>query len=172
MSFLAALLAAVFPALVITGALKDATSYRIPNWIPLALAAGFLPAAFALGMPLPAIGLCAAVGAGALVLGMAMFAFRWIGGGDAKLFAAAALWLGWPASGPYLIATCLAGGALAVGLLGLRSAWVRPLVVTGPRWFTRLAEPDEAVPYGLAIAVGALAGFAGSPFAAAFHGLL
>jgi prepilin peptidase CpaA len=41
----------------------------------------------------------------------------------------------------------------------------------GPAWFARLAEPDEAVPYGLAIAVGALAAFQASPFAAAFAGL-
>lgn len=169
---LQALTAAVFPALVITGALRDMVSYRIPNWISLALIAGFPLAALALGLPLQTIGLCCAVGAAGLVAGMGMFALRWIGGGDAKLFAAAALWIGWPAALPFLAVTGLAGGALAVGLMAMRSVWVRPLVASGPPWLTRLAEPGENVPYGLAIAIGALAAFPSSPFAAAFHGLV
>jgi len=42
--------------------------------------------------------------------------------------------------------------------------------VTGPAWFARLAEPGENVPYGLAIAVGALLALPASPFMAAFTG--
>jgi prepilin peptidase CpaA len=60
---------------------------------------------------------------------------------------------------------------LAVSLLALRSSYLRPYVVTGPAWFSRLAEPGENVPYGLAIAIGALAAFPGSPFMPAFAGL-
>lgn len=166
--YLAPALVAAFPALVIVGALKDATSYTIPNWVSLGLIAVFPLAALASGVPLAGIGLHVAVGFAALVAGMAMFAMRWIGGGDAKLFAAAALWVGFPAIGTFLIATCLAGGVVVGGLLALRSIWMRPLVVTGPSWVLRLAEPNEAVPYGVAIAVGALAAFPVSPFAAAF----
>jgi len=43
-------------------------------------------------------------------------------------------------------------------------------VVTGPAWFSRLAEPGENVPYGVAIAAGALLAFPASPFMAAFAG--
>jgi prepilin peptidase CpaA len=152
----------IFPALVIFGGVYDLVSYRIPNWISLALAAGFVVAAaggLAAGVSAAVLGLSLAVGAGALVAGVAMFAMGWIGGGDAKLFAAAALWIGWPGLTTYLAVTGLAGGALAVLLLGLRSAAARPLVLAGPAWFMRLAEPDEGVPYGVAIAVGALAAF-------------
>jgi prepilin peptidase CpaA len=162
---LKAALALAFPALAIIAAVKDATSFTIPNRLSIALAAVFPAAALAFRMPMGEIGLHAAVGLAALVLGMAMFALRWIGGGDAKLFAAAALWLGWPAAGPFLLVTSLAGGALAVGLVGLRSIWLRPLIVGGPAWFMRLAEPGENAPYGVAIAVGALAVFPQSPFA-------
>jgi prepilin peptidase CpaA len=105
-----------------------------------------------------------------LAAGMAMFALGWIGGGDAKLFAAAVLWLGWPEAAPFVAVTGLAGGALAVTLLALRSSHVRPFVAAGPAWFSRLAEPGENVPYGLAIAIGALAAFPASPFMAAFRG--
>jgi len=152
----------IFPALVITGALRDLTTYTIPNWLSVALVAGFPIAALAMGMPAPVVGFHFAIGAAALIAGMIMFALRWIGGGDAKLFAAAALWLGWPALMTYLAVTGIAGGALAVGLLGLRSPLLRGYVLNGPAWFVRLAEPDESVPYGVAIAVGALAAFPAS----------
>lgn len=156
---LQATLLLVFPAMVIVAALRDLTSYTIPNWISLVLIAGFFPAALSVGLPASAIGLHAAVGGAALVAGMVMFSLGWIGGGDAKLFAAAGLWLGWPAAVPYLAVTGLAGGALAVGLLMLRRPLLRPFVMNGPSWFVRLAEPGESVPYGVAIAVGALAAF-------------
>jgi prepilin peptidase CpaA len=156
------LLLLIFPALVIAAALRDVTSYTIPNAISLALVAAFPVAALTLGLPLVAIGVSFAVGAIALVIGMGMFAAGWIGGGDAKLFAAAALWLGLPAVLNYLAVTGVAGGALAVGLLGLRSARIRAVLPAGPAWFVRLAQPGENVPYGVAIAVGALAAFPGS----------
>ena len=148
-----------FPALVIVAAIKDLTSYTIPNWIPLAMVVLFPFAASVCGLSPMAIGLCLATGAVGLVAGMAMFAFRWIGGGDAKLFAAAALWLGLTPSLTYLFYTALAGGLLAVSLLGLRSARVRAVMPAMPGWFERLATPGANVPYGVAIAVGALAAF-------------
>lgn len=166
---LQAALVALFPALVIVAALRDATSYTIPNWISLALIGAFVLAAPAMGLTLPQIGLHLGVGALGLVAGMAMFALGWIGGGDAKLFAAAALWLGWPAAMTYGAMTGMAGGVLALTLLGLRSGYLRPYVVTGPAWFSRLAEPGENVPYGVAIAAGALLAFPASPFMAAFR---
>jgi prepilin peptidase CpaA len=155
-----------FPALVLLAALRDVTSYTIPNWISLALVAAFPFAAAATGMPLASVGVSACVGVGALAVVMGMFALRWIGGGDAKLFAATALWLGWPAVLTFAIYTCLAGGALTFILLALRKPLLRPVVLAGPRWFARLAEPDEDVPYGVAIAVGALAAFPASTLAA------
>lgn len=154
-----AVLLAVFPVLVIVAALRDATSYVIPNWISLALLAAFLPAALVAGLPWPAIGLHVGLGFAALVAGMAMFALGWVGGGDAKVFAASALWLGWPATLDFLLITCIAGGALAVGLLALRK-W--PVPSMAPAWFGRLATPGENVPYGVAIAVGALLAFPSS----------
>jgi prepilin peptidase CpaA len=157
------LVLASFAILVIVAALRDVTSYTIPNGLSLALIGGFPVAALSLGLPLQVVGLHVAVGVAALVAGMVMFALRWIGGGDAKLFAAAALWLGLPAILTYLAVTALAGGGLAVLLLALRSSHVRPFVPNGPAWFGRLAEPGENVPYGVAIAAGALAAFPLSP---------
>ena len=124
LSFVVPALVAAFAGLLLTGAIKDLVSYTIPNWISLSLIAAFVPAALVSGAPLAQIGLCLAVGLGALVLGMGMFAAGWIGGGDGKLFAVCALWLGWPAVLPFMLYTGLAGGALTFAILGLRSGWL------------------------------------------------
>jgi prepilin peptidase CpaA len=152
-----------FAALVIVAALKDLQSFTIPNWISAALALAFAPAALALGVSLGAIGVSLAVGLGVFVVSAAMFALGWVGGGDAKLMTAAALWLGLGGLAPFAVFTGLAGGALALGLLALRSDWVRPFAATGPAWAKRLATPGESAPYGVAIAAGALAAYASHP---------
>jgi prepilin peptidase CpaA len=153
------LLSALFPALAIVAALKDVTSYTIPNWISATLAVTFLPVALICGVSLPDAGMAMAVGAAGLLLGMAMFAFGWIGGGDAKLLAASGLWLGFPAVTSFLLITALCGGALALLLLALRSIWLRPMAARGPAWVARLATPGAAAPYGVAICIGALTSF-------------
>jgi prepilin peptidase CpaA len=168
---LTTLLALAFPALVLFAAAKDATTFTIPNWISLALAAAFPAAAFAAGLPLATVGLDVAIGAGVLVVGMVMFALRWLGGGDVKLFAASALWLGWPAVATFGLAAALTGGALAVMLLTLRSGPLRSIALLGPRWVVRLSEPGESVPYGVAIAAGALMAFPQTPFGELFRRL-
>lgn len=162
-SFLVAALFCTFPALVIVAALRDLTSFTIPNWISLALAAAFLPAALAAQIGWSAAGLHAAVGLAGLFAGAAMFALGWIGGGDAKLFAAASLWLGWPAALPFLLVTGLAGGALAVALLAMRSSTAKALAPQGaPAWTQRLMQDGGPAPYGVAIAAGALFAFPSS----------
>jgi prepilin peptidase CpaA len=158
----------VFALLVIIAALKDLSSFTIPNWISVSLAAAFIPAALLAHPSLSQfahIGVNFAVGLGVLVLAAVMFALGWIGGGDAKLMAAAALWLGLGGLLPFLLYTGLAGGALALGLMALRSTWIRPIAAGGPAWTQRLATPGEAAPYGVAIAIGALAAFAMHPLA-------
>jgi prepilin peptidase CpaA len=170
MNLLQPLLLTAFPALVIIAALSDITTYTIPNRISLLLLAVFLPAAAVVGRPLTGVGLDFAVGFAALIAGMGMFAAGWIGGGDAKLFAAAALWLGLPGLPMFLVVTALAGGGLAVLLLNARSPWLRPLLAGAPDWLGRLATPGASVPYGAAIAAGALAAFPHSALMQAFHG--
>jgi prepilin peptidase CpaA len=163
-----AVLLTVFPTLVIIAALTDLVSFTIPNRISLGLIAAFPLACLVMGQPLPAIGISLAVGVAALIVGMAMFALGWIGGGDAKLFAVVCLWLGLTAMPTFLLVTALAGGGLAVLLLNARSAWVRPHLSGAPAWLGRLTTPGADVPYGVAIAAGALAAF---PGCALVHGL-
>lgn len=156
------ILLAAFPLLVLVAALKDAATYTIPNWISLALLAAFVPAAVVgwwAEIPLSVIGVSLAVGVAALLAGMGMFAMGWIGGGDAKLLAATALWLGLPGLAPFLFWTAMAGGALSMFLIAARRYRAAPAGGGGEHWYSRLLTHGEPIPYGLAIAVGALAAF-------------
>ena len=172
------LLIAVFPAIVIVAALRDATTMTIPNGLCLTGLAAFAPVALLAHMPFNAIGLSVAVGLTCLVAGMAMFAARWIGGGDAKLLAVCGLWMGWPLLMTFLFWTALAGGGLAIGLLVVRK-WVgrdtpQPANRFCPTWLTRLLQPGGDIPYGVAIAVGAITTYPAAPLfqllqAAAHH---
>jgi prepilin peptidase CpaA len=161
----------VFPALAIVAALSDATSMTIPNWISAALVAAFVPAALLAGASWPVIGLSFGLGLAALFIGAAMFALHWIGGGDAKLFAAGALWLGPTGATSFLVWTAIAGGALAICLLSARKASAMTgLPVRQPAWTRRLLAPAGDIPYGIAIAAGALAAFPHSGVMLAVHG--
>ena len=162
MPALALVFALAFPLLVLWAALKDATTFTIPNRVTLALAAAFAPAALAAGLGPAAWGVSLACGAATLAVGVGLFALGWVGGGDAKLFAACGLWVGLSAAAPFLLWTALAGGALAAALLlGRNLAGWYP--GAGPAWLRRLLTRGEGVPYGVAIAIGALAAFPASP---------
>jgi len=170
MTLIQAALLTLFPVLAIIAALTDVTSFTIPNRISAILVLAFFPAALAMARPLGEVGVDVAVFLVALLAGMGMFAAGWIGGGDAKLLAAASLWLGLPALPVFLIVTALAGGALAMLLMNARSPWVQPYLAGAPAWVTRLATPGADVPYGVAIATGALAAFPQCALMHAFHG--
>jgi prepilin peptidase CpaA len=160
-----------FPALLIVAALRDATSMTIPNWISIALAATFAPAALVAGLSVTEALACLGVGVATLAIGVGLFALRWIGGGDAKLLAGAALWLGLPGIAPFLLWTALAGGALALVLLGTRRlVALSGLPAPSPAWLAQLLKPEGDIPYGIAIATGALAAFAQSPLTQAWSG--
>ncbi len=171
MQVLTPLLLSAFPALVIMGALRDVTTMTIPNRISLALIVLFFPAAFLVGMPISDVLAHLGVGVAALVIGMVMFALRWVGGGDAKLLAAASLWLGMAGAPHFLLWTGLAGGLFAVALMQAR-AYCQPYAARGPRWVGRLLEPKGDIPYGVAICAGALAAFPHTALFAGFAGTL
>ncbi len=84
-----------------------------------------------------------------------MFAAGWIGGGDAKLAAATALWLGPDLVFSYLALAALLGGFLTVGLIQMR---MQPLPSFADRWawLHRLHGPKTGIPYGIALAGAAL----------------
>ena len=153
--FLDAVVFVVCPALFVAGAVTDLLSFKIPNWIPAALAASFALAAALAAMPLGAIGWHALVFAVALFAGMAMFAGNLIGGGDAKLLAAAALWMGPHFILFYCMVFALIGGAFAIALLALRRVPMPAMTARLP-FLGELLRPKAGLPYGVALGIGAL----------------
>lgn len=169
MSVVETCVVSLLPILAIVAALKDLTSYIIPNWISLALAGAFALAAVAAGMPLQTVGVHVVAGLVALLAGMAMFALGWVGGGDAKLLAACCLWFGWPGSRDFLLDTALAGGGFAVLLITLRGQMVRAFLPPIGGWAGRVIAPGAPAPYGVAIALGALIAFPSSEWLRLVH---
>lgn len=155
MSFFTILPIAIFSAAMIFAGVRDLTTMTIPNWLTLALTAAFFVFAPLTAMPLAEIGLHVAVGFGVLLVGMAFFAKGWIGGGDAKLMAATALWVGWTQALPYFVIASMLGGALTLLILGFRNLPL-PAVLVRQQWLSRLHDRGEGIPYGLALAVAAL----------------
>jgi prepilin peptidase CpaA len=127
----------------------------ISNRVSLALVGGFLGLAVLGGMAVADI--MAHVAAGAAVLGVAFacFAFGWIGGGDAKVAAGAALWFGFAHLLDYLLYASLFGGALTLALLQFRQ-WPLPWSLATQGWLLRLHDRETGIPYGIALATGAL----------------
>lgn len=146
----------VFPLLMAFAAWSDLFTMTISNRVSLILLAGFFLLAALIGMP--GAQLLSHIGAGALVLAITFtfFACGWIGGGDAKLAAVTALWLGFDPLMNYLVYASLFGGALTLLLLRFR-ALPLPQAVTGQEWVLRLHNAKSGVPYGIALAIAALA---------------
>jgi prepilin peptidase CpaA len=145
----------VFPVSMVFAAAFDLFTMTIPNRISILLGAGFLLVAPLSGLPVETIGMH--VAAGALVLALGFFAFvrGWLGGGDAKLLAAASLWLGFESLDSFAIAVGLLGGLLSCTILAFR-VYVPASLFSGPHWLVRLHGKDNGVPYGLAIGAAAL----------------
>lgn len=145
----------LFPALMAFAAVSDILTMTISNRVSLLLIGGFFVLAGLTGMNLEAIGWHAAAGATVLVVAFACFAFGWIGGGDAKIAASAALWFGFAHLLDYLVAASIVGGALTLIVLQLRR-WPMPAFLVSQDWLVRLHDKRTGIPYGVALAAGAL----------------
>jgi prepilin peptidase CpaA len=145
----------VFPLLMIFAALADLFTMTIPNRVSLVLIAAYLLLALYLRLPLATVGLHVSCGLAMLALTFTMFQMGWIGGGDAKLAAATALWVGWPALFEYGLAASLIGGALTIAILALRH-YDLPEKLLSVGFIAKLAEKNGGVPYGIALALAGL----------------
>lgn len=145
----------LFPALIAFAASSDLLTMTISNRVSLALAAGFLALAAINGMSFHDIAMHAGAGALVLAVGFICFSFGWIGGGDAKLAAATALWFGFTYLLDYLVYASLFGGALTLFLIQFRLLPL-PAMLARHGWIMRLHEKGGGVPYGIALAAAAL----------------
>lgn len=145
----------MFAGLLAWAAVSDFRTYLIPNSVSISVAVLYPAHVLASAVPVDWQG-GLVVGFAAFVVGFAMFALRYAGGGDVKLLAATALWAGPQNILPFLLLTTLAGGMIAL-LTGTHFRFMRP-------WPDSALAPDEtaalklrsSVPYGIAIAAGGL----------------
>lgn len=145
----------VFPLALLFAAIWDLTTMTIPNALTATLALAFLVLAPFTGTSLGGLGLHMAAGLLMLAIGMGFFAMGWMGGGDAKLVAAVALWLGWSQLLPYLLFASIIGGGLTLLILTFRKLPL-PLTLENQGWIAHLHDRRTGIPYGIALAAAGL----------------
>lgn len=142
---------AIFAAILLLAAAQDAAVMRISNVLSGSLFALAIVAALVAG---PAVALWQNVAVFALLLagGTLLFATGRFGGGDVKLFAASGLWFDLDGGLTMIVAVLLAGGVLALAVIAARSVrWSETA-----RQRVMLLRRGAGIPYGVAIALGAL----------------
>lgn len=160
---LAYLILMTFPVAMAFAAANDLFTMKIPNRISLALIGGFVAIALITRMPLETLGLHVVIAVAVLIATFTLFSLNMLGGGDAKLMAAGALWMGPDHIIEFVAYVTIFGGILAVAMLGYRNflpANALPL----PAWARRLHRTGEGIPYGIAIAAAALMLFPATAF--------
>ena len=148
----------LFPILMVVAGVGDWLTMKISNRLNGLIAISFFGAAFLVGMPLDQIAWHVAAGVAVLIVGFGLFAAGCIGGGDAKLLAVAAMWLGMGQLVEFLVVMSIAGGLLAISMKFWW--WIR--LEMDLRGFYRIKATVKSsidLPYGIAIAVGALFAF-------------
>jgi prepilin peptidase CpaA len=151
----------VFVFTMAAAGISDLTSFKISNGLMLAFLLAYAALAPFSGFAVHEIGWSAAAAAAVLLVAFIVFALGWIGGGDAKLAAVTALWVGADHTADYLLYTALFGGAFTLGLLMFRRLPL-PAVFQGSPWVARLHLASSGVPYGVAMAVAGLVVFPGT----------
>ena len=160
---LEALIFVVFPFCMLFAAISDMLSMTIANRVPVLLVVVFALVAPLTGMEWAAYGGHIATGALVLAVTFGLFAMGGMGGGDAKLLAASAMWMGLNIHlVEYLVVSTIIGGLLTLAILLYRKSLLA--AVTGQNPFLRhFADEAKGVPYGVALGLGGLLTYPDSP---------
>jgi prepilin peptidase CpaA len=158
-----ALIFVVFPFCMVFAAVSDMLSMTIANRVSVILVATFAIVAPFTGMDWAAYGMHFAAGGLVLAVTFGLFAIGGMGGGDAKLMASTALFMGLNMQlAQYLVISAFLGGVLTIALLSYRKSAMA--VFTSRNVFLRhFADQDVGVPYGIALGAGGLLTYPDSP---------
>jgi prepilin peptidase CpaA len=148
-------LRALLPALFVYACFSDLFTMRISNRLCLTVAAAFPLAALVIGLPLILVLTHVASGMAMLVCAFVLFAAGVIGGGDAKFFAAAAIWIGFDQLVEYLALASVFGGMLTLAIIIMRR-YPLPMTLVRWPWALKLHDPKTGVPYGIALGAAAI----------------
>ena len=144
-------LALLFSLLLLAAAAEDAVRLHISNVTVVGVIVAAVVAAFVVGPEL-ALWQNLLVFAALLAAGTPLFAAGKLGGGDVKLLAAVGLWFNLNGALWMLLYVALSGGALAILIIALRTlGWSENM-----RRRAVILRPGGGIPYGMAIAAGAL----------------
>lgn len=161
----------IFPMCMAMAAFSDLLTMTIPNRLSIVLIASFIAIAPFTGISLQDFALH--LGGGALVFAVCfvLFAFNIMGGGDAKILTASAIWFGFNESlYLYIIYVSIFGGFLSLAILLMRSNMNLILVYGIPVPQTMLHA--KKVPYGIAIGAAAFVSYPSSPLVQAALGVV
>jgi prepilin peptidase CpaA len=160
---LEALILVVFPFCMAFAAISDMLSMTIANRVAVVLVATFAVVAPLTGMDWTTYAWHFAAMFTVLLVTFALFALGGMGGGDAKLLAATALYMGMSIQlVQYLVFSAFLGGLLTVAILSFRGSALS--VYTGRSLFLRnFTDAQKGVPYGIALGAGGLLAYPGSP---------
>ena len=131
---------------------SDYFTLKIPNWLNLAIAVSVIPFVIMADMPMEIFAWHVVAGILTFIVAYIMFAFGIFGGGDAKMVAACALWIGWDSMFNFSVYIVIAGGILGLALTAWK--WLAAKKDdAGFAWAQGfLAEKKLQLPYGIAIA--------------------
>jgi prepilin peptidase CpaA len=158
-----ALILVVFPFCMVFAALSDMVSMTIANRVSLLLIGCFAVVAPFAGMDWTTIGMHVVAACLVLAVTFSLFAFGAMGGGDAKLMTATALWIGYSTElVQYLVYGAVVGGLLTLALVIYRNS---PLAVyTGQNVLLRhFADGKAGIPYGVALGIAGLLVYPSTP---------
>jgi prepilin peptidase CpaA len=147
---------AAFPLAMAYAAASDLLTMTISNRLTVALVAGFVVLAPFTGMGWYAFAMHWVAAVVVLAVMFFCFSMGWVGGGDAKLAAVIALWVGLSGTLEFALLASLLGGLLTVLLMAFRRSVVPVFIIRQP-WVQRLHDSGRGVPYGIALAAAALA---------------
>jgi prepilin peptidase CpaA len=157
-----AIIFVVFPLCLAVAACSDFLTMIIPNRVSAILIAAFVVVAPLAGLDLAAIGMHLSAGLLVFSVCFCLFALNVMGGGDAKLLTASAVWFGMTFSlVEYLVYVSFFGGVLTLGILALR-AHGDAIMASGLRLPGHILSARK-VPYGVAIGLAAFAAYPSSP---------
>jgi prepilin peptidase CpaA len=152
----------VFPLCLAIAAFSDLFTMTIPNRVSAILLCAFVLVAPLAGLGLAGMGVHLLAGLAVFAACFALFALNIMGGGDAKLLTASAVWFGFNSSLlAFLVYVSIIGGALTLLILAMRKR-ENTILATGLP-VPHLLVTAQKVPYGIAIGIGGFLAYPSSP---------
>lgn len=161
----------ILPLCLAIAAFSDLFTMTIPNRVSAILLGSFVIVAPLAGLSLTMIGMHLVAGLIVFSVCFTLFALNIMGGGDAKLLTASAVWFGLNMSLlTFAIYVSIFGGLLTLLILMLRKQENAILASGLP--LPHLLFTEKKIPYGIAIGLGGFLAYPASPLMQAALGQL